>query len=77
MQVVDLRPGRRAAPRPLRVWASPAAELVRSTAALTDNEDWEGFDVGDDRLAEGLDAEDWFYFVHRYAAPAEAALAAW
>lgn len=29
----------------------------------------------DDRLAAGLDGDEWFYFVHTYAAPASAAVA--
>ncbi len=51
MQVVDLRPGRRATPPTIELWASTGAELVRSAAALTRNP-CDGFDVGDDRLAE-------------------------
>ena len=30
---------------------------------------------GDDLLARGLNGDEWFYFVHSYAAPAEAAVA--
>ncbi len=51
MQVVDLRPGRRATPPTIELWASTGAELVRSAAALTRNP-CDGFDVGDDRLAD-------------------------
>ncbi len=51
MQVVDLRPGRRTTPPTIELWASTGAELVRSAAALTRNP-CDGFDVGDDRLAE-------------------------
>jgi len=29
----------------------------------------------DDPLAKGMDGSEWFYFVHSYAAPAEAAVA--
>lgn len=31
--------------------------------------------TADDRLAAGLTGDEWFYFVHSYAAPAEAAVA--
>lgn len=31
--------------------------------------------INDDPLAEGLDGNEWFYFVHGFAAPAEAAVA--
>jgi len=31
--------------------------------------------VDDDALARGMDGSEWFYFVHSYAAPAEAAVA--
>lgn len=31
--------------------------------------------TADDSLARGLDGDEWFYFVHSYAAPAEAAVA--
>ena len=51
MQVVDLRPGRRSTPPTIELWASTGAELVRAAAALTRNP-CDGFDVGDDRLAE-------------------------
>lgn len=49
MQVVDLRPGRRAQPPELEVWASSAAELIALIAALAHGDD-ESFDVGADRL---------------------------
>ena len=51
MQVVDLRPGRRSTPPTIELWSSTGAELVRAAAALTRNP-CDGFDVGDDRLAE-------------------------
>lgn len=51
MQVVDLRPGRRGTPPGVQLWASTGAELIRATAAMADCP-CDGFDVGDDRLAE-------------------------
>lgn len=49
MQVVDLRPGRRASPPALEVWASSAAELIALVATLSFDDD-DSFDVGSDRL---------------------------
>lgn len=51
MQVIDLRPGRRGTPPRVELWASTGAELVRAVGALVTGQ-CEGFDVGDDRLAE-------------------------
>ena len=57
MQVVDLRPGRRATPPTVELWASTGAELVRATAALT-RSPCDDFDVGDERLEELADRLD-------------------
>lgn len=51
MQVVDLRPGRRATPPTIELWASTGAELIRATAAMGECP-CDEFDVGDDRLGE-------------------------
>lgn len=70
MQVVDLRPGRRTTPPTIELWASTGAELVRAAAALTRNP-CDGFDVGDDRLAELAGRLDEDVRTHLLAQPEE------
>lgn len=56
---------------PGRVTRLPAGPGIRMPHMGWNQLDWRV----DDPLAKGMDGSEWFYFVHSYAAPAEAAVA--